>query len=57
MPNALRLNELLSFVELNSVEVPGCHLASNKVTCVGCKIPLIKEVGDNNLILASYNEQ
>lgn len=41
VPNAPRLNELLTFMELNSVEVPRCHVASNKATCVGQKTPLI----------------
>lgn len=37
VPNTLKLNELLTFMELNSMKVPGCHLTPNKATCYMCK--------------------
>ena len=54
MSIALRPDELLTFMELNSVEVPGCQVAPNKATCIGQKIPLIQKVGDNNHLVQLY---
>lgn len=53
--HALRPNGLLTFMELKSVEVPGCQLGPNRATCIRWKTPLIQEVGDSNL--SSYPEQ
>lgn len=37
--NALKLNELLTFMELNLMGSPACQLTPNKATYVRCEKP------------------